>query len=163
MAEAAHLAVWSAPIRAEAEGTVREGRLGSDVRYDLTPLDMIFLRQGLKFVAELFFAAGAREIIPNVHGLPERLKHPEDARLLESGPENPAAYSFALTHLFGTARMSVRPQDGVVGMDFCVHGTENLYVVDSSVFPTNLGVNPQHAIMGIAMLAARRMMAKDGW
>jgi choline dehydrogenase-like flavoprotein len=50
-----------------------------------------------------------------------------------------------------------------VGTDFRIHGTGNLYVVDSSVFPTNLGVNPQHAIMGIAMLAARRMMAKDGW
>jgi len=162
MAEAAHLAVWSVPIRAEAEGIVREGRFGTAVRYDLTPRDMIFLRQGLKFVADLFFAAGAREIIPNVYGLPERLKHQEDGRLLESGPENPSAYSFALTHLFGTARMSVRPQDGVVGTDFCVHGTKNFYVVDSSVFPTNLGVNPQHAIMGIAMLAARQMMAKDG-
>ena len=62
-----------------------------------------------------------------------------------------------LTHLFGTARMSLRAGDGVVGPDFAVHGTRNLFVVDSSVFPTNLGVNPQLTIMGMAMLAANRI------
>jgi choline dehydrogenase-like flavoprotein len=60
-----------------------------------------------------------------------------------------------MTHLFGTARMSARSEDGVVGPDFAVHGTQGLYVVDSSAFPTNLGVNPQHTIMAVAMHAAR--------
>jgi len=41
-----------------------------------------------------------------------------------------------------------------------VHGTEGLYVVDSSVFPTNLGVNPQHTIMAMARLASQRLAAK---
>jgi choline dehydrogenase-like flavoprotein len=76
---------------------------------------------------------------------------------LETGPDDPACYLFALTHLFGTARMSVRPSEGVVGTDFCVHGTKGLYVIDSSIFPTNLGVNPQHTIMGIAMHAAKKI------
>ena len=49
--------------------------------------------------------------------------------------------------------MSVRPSEGVVGTDFGVHGTRGLYVIDSSIFPTNLGVNPQNPIMGIAMHA----------
>jgi choline dehydrogenase-like flavoprotein len=31
---------------------------------------------------------------------------------------------------------------------------KDLYVVDSSLFPTNMGVNPQHSIMAIARLAA---------
>jgi choline dehydrogenase-like flavoprotein len=57
--------------------------------------------------------------------------------------------------------MSVRPGDGVVGTDFAVHGAKNFYVIDSSVFPTNLGVNPQHAIMGIAMHAAKRIAATN--
>jgi choline dehydrogenase-like flavoprotein len=62
-----------------------------------------------------------------------------------------------MSHLFGTARMSVRPDDGVIGTDFKVHGSENLYVVDSSLFPTNLGVNPQLSIMALARIAAERM------
>ncbi|HEX9012466.1 MAG TPA: GMC family oxidoreductase [Anaerolineaceae bacterium] len=159
MAEASHLAVWAAPIRAEAQGTVRLGRSGAEVRYDLTPGDMDRMRQSLKFTAELFFAAGAREVIPNVYGLPQRLQPSDGSRLLGDGPLDPAAYGPILTHLFGTARMSVRPQDGVVGADFCVHGARNFYVVDSSIFPTNLGVNPQLAIMGIAMHAARQIAA----
>ncbi|MCA1554679.1 MAG: GMC family oxidoreductase [Chloroflexi bacterium] len=47
----------------------------------------------------------------------------------------------------------------MVGTDFRVHGTQNLYVVDSSLFPTNLGVNPQHPIMGVAMHAAQQIAA----
>jgi choline dehydrogenase-like flavoprotein len=31
--------------------------------------------------------------------------------------------------------------------------------VDSSIFPTNLGVNPQHSIMALARLAASRVAA----
>jgi choline dehydrogenase-like flavoprotein len=46
----------------------------------------------------------------------------------------------------------------VVGPDFAVFGARGLYVVDSSVFPTNLGVNPQEAIMGVAMLAGQRLL-----
>ena len=103
-------------------------------------------------------AAGAREVITGIYGLPRRLTNPGQARLLESGPDDPACYSFALTHLFGTARMSLRPSDGVVGPDFCVHGTKGFYVIDSSIFPTNLGVNPQHPIMGIAMHATQQIV-----
>ena len=38
---------------------------------------------------------------------------------------------------------------------------KSFYVLDSSIFPTNLGVNPQHAIMGIAMHAARQIAKRD--
>jgi choline dehydrogenase-like flavoprotein len=64
---------------------------------------------------------------------------------------------YIATHLFGAARMGPDPRTSVVGLDFCTHDLRNLFVVDSSIFPTNLGVNPQHAIMGIAMLAAQRI------
>ena len=162
MARSAHLAIWAVELRAYAQGSVREGLFGTDIRFDLTPRDMANLRKGLRFTAELLFAAGAREIITGIHGLPERLTNPDQARLLETGPDDPECYSFALTHLFGTARMSVRAADGVVGTDFSVHGTKGFYVIDSSIFPTNLGVNPQHAIMGIAMHAAKKIAGLDG-
>jgi choline dehydrogenase-like flavoprotein len=161
MALSAHMAIWAVQLRAYAQGSVHEGRFGTHIRFDLTPQDMINLRQGLRFTAEMLFAAGARQVLTGIHGLPESLTSPDQARLLETGPDNPACYSFVLTHLFGTARMSVRPGDGVVGTDFAVHGAKNFYVIDSSVFPTNLGVNPQHAIMGIAMHAAKRIAATN--
>ncbi len=40
-----------------------------------------------------------------------------------------------------------------------VYGYDGLYVVDASVLPTTLGVNPQHTIMGVAKYFADRMLA----
>lgn len=157
MAQSANMALWAVVLRAHAQGSIHSRPWGTDIRFDLTSQDMINLRKGLRFTAELLFAAGAREVIPGIHGMPKRLTNPDQARLLETHPADPACYSFALTHLFGTARMSVRPSDGVVGTDFAVHGTKCFYVIDSSIFPTNLGVNPQHTIMGIAMHAAKKI------
>ena len=156
MALARQTAIFAVQTRAWAEGTVREGPFGADIRYDLGRRDMMQIRRGLRFAAELLFAAGAREVWPGIHGLPETLK-PGEARLLEAGPDDPRAYSWILSHLFGTARMAARPSAGVVGHDFAVHGVSNLMVADSSVFPTNLGVNPQHAIMAVARLCAERL------
>ena len=50
--------------------------------------------------------------------------------------------------------MGIDPRSSVVGPDFECHEAAGLYVVDSSVFPTNLGVNPQHSIMAMSRLAA---------
>jgi cholesterol oxidase len=47
--------------------------------------------------------------------------------------------------------------DGVVGWDGAVHGFQRLWVVDASVIPGNLGINPQHTIMALSMLLAQRL------
>jgi len=41
--------------------------------------------------------------------------------------------------------------------DLRVHGMENVHVVDGSVFPTSLGVNPQLSIYGLAHLVSGRL------
>jgi choline dehydrogenase-like flavoprotein len=45
----------------------------------------------------------------------------------------------------------------VRSQDLRHHALTNLYVVDGSVFPTSLGVNPQQSIYGLARLAATRL------
>lgn len=154
IAEAGHLAVWAVQLWATAQGSVSKGLFGTDIRYELNPVDVHNLRRGIATAAELLFAAGAQAVLPGIHGLPDRLTSPDQLAQIESAPTDPAGYSLALTHLFGTARMSVRPSEGVVGPDFGVHGTQDCYVIDSSIFPTNLGTNPQQTIMAIAMHAA---------
>ncbi len=156
MALSRQTAIFAVQTRAWAEGTVREGAFGADIRYDLTRRDMMQIRRGLRFAAELLFAAGAREVWPGIFGLPEKLL-PGQEHLLDSGPDDPRCYSWILSHLFGTARMAARSSAGVVGHNFAVHGVPNLVVADSSVFPTNLGVNPQHSIMAVARLCAERL------
>ncbi|MBK7859020.1 MAG: hypothetical protein IPJ65_10450 [Archangiaceae bacterium] len=42
-----------------------------------------------------------------------------------------------------------------------MHGVEGLVVADASVIPTNLGVNPQHTIMGLAQVFAEELLARN--
>ena len=69
-------------------------------------------------------------------------------------PENPAVYletAVGGAHHLGTTRMSARPQDGVVDQDCRVHGTNNLYVASSSVFPTGGYANPTLTIVALSL------------
>lgn len=154
-----HITTWGIQLRAWTEGRVRPmplGLQGTDVTFDPLDRDMKNLHRALRFTAEMFFAAGARQVLLPIHGMPERIG-PDQLHLLDDAPMDPGAYSWILSHMFGTARMGLTAREGVVGPDFAVHGTENLYVIDSSVFPSNLGVNPQEPIMGLAMYAAERI------
>ncbi len=158
LARLGHVAVWAAQIRAEAQGTVGTGLLGGDVvRYTMTENDMRATRKAVAVIARLMFDGGAREVWPGIHGVPPVLTSPDQVALLEDGPLEPRSYSYIATHLFGAARMGPDPGTSVCAPDFSVHGTRGLYVVDSSVFPTNLGVNPQHSIMAMSRLACTRL------
>ncbi len=160
LADLGRVAVWGIQVRARAQGTVRPGWGGMpSIRYDLTREDLQTFGEAMKVVAEMFFAAGAREVWPGVHGLPERLTSPDELHLLTDGELDPRKVHFIATHLFGSCRMGADPAASVVGPDFAVHGAERCWVVDSSVFPTNLGVNPQHTILAVARLAGQRIAA----
>jgi choline dehydrogenase-like flavoprotein len=117
------------------------------------------MRHGLKVMSEMMFAAGAKEVWPNVQGMPT-LKSADDLRLWDDAPLDPCAYGMMMSHLFGSARMGTDPKSSVVGLDFQVHGVRGLYVLDSSIFPTNIGVNPQHTIMAVSRLGASRIVER---
>jgi choline dehydrogenase-like flavoprotein len=153
-----HLAMWAVVVRAEAQGTVSAGWGGRDkVKLSLTRADVERARKGLALLSRMMFEAGAREVWPGLFGVPSVLKSIDDVRLIEDSAPDSRAYGFITTHLFGAARMGLDPRSSVVGPDFQAHQVAGLYVVDSSVFPTNLGVNPQHSIMAMSRLAATQM------
>lgn len=67
-------------------------------------------------------------------------------------PTGGARKAFSPHHPMGTTRMHDDPQHGVVDPDCRVHGTENLYVAGSSVFPTAAGsANPTLLIVALAV------------
>jgi choline dehydrogenase-like flavoprotein len=49
------------------------------------------------------------------------------------------------------------PTRGVVDAGLKVHGTDNLWVFDSSVFPSAITLNIQYTTMAMARYAALRM------
>ncbi len=153
-----HFAQWAMVLRAEAEGTIRQSWGGRDkVRWTPLRVDMERAVKGAALLSRMMFEAGAREVWPGLHGVPSALRSIDEVRAIDELPPDPRRFSFITTHLFGAARMGADPRASVVGPDFQVHEAAGLYVVDSSVFPTNLGVNPQHSIMAMSRLAATRI------
>jgi choline dehydrogenase-like flavoprotein len=49
----------------------------------------------------------------------------------------------------------------VVNPSLEAHALRGLFVMDGSVFPTNLGVNPQHSIMGVVHRAADKLANQE--
>jgi choline dehydrogenase-like flavoprotein len=64
------------------------------------------------------------------------------------------------SHQMGTTRMSASPRDGVVDPDGLVHGTANLYVAGSSVFPTGGSANPTLTIVALALRLGAHLGAR---
>ncbi len=157
MADYPHMAVWGVQIRAEAEGSVTPARGRADLAYTPTCADMERFRAGARRLAEMHFAAGAVRVYPGVHEAPEVLTSPDELGKLDTLSLDPRDWSIISSHLFSTCRMAADARSGVVGFDGAVHGAAGLWVLDASALPTNLGVNPQHTIMAMAMLLAERL------
>jgi choline dehydrogenase-like flavoprotein len=65
-------------------------------------------------------------------------------------------------HEMGTTRMGNDPATSVLNQWGQAHDVDNLYVMDGSVFPTSLGVNPTLTIMAIAWRCAERLASQRG-
>jgi len=53
-------------------------------------------------------------------------------------------------HILGGCAMGTTEQTGVCDFEAKVHGYENMYVIDGSIIPANLGVNPSLTITALA-------------
>ena len=56
--------------------------------------------------------------------------------------------------------MGTSPTNSLVGPDHHVWGTESLYVMDSSIFPSSIGANPMQSIYTFAKLLADKWIAE---
>jgi choline dehydrogenase-like flavoprotein len=148
-------AQWCAINRMAALGQVRGTPLGGlRVRYEPLPEDMERVKRSVALLCEMMFAAGAEEVYPGVGHVPEVLTAPEQAKAILSPALERRDFHLMASHHFGTACANRDATRGVVGPDLQCHDLPRLYVMDASVFPTNLGVNPQHSIMAVVYRAA---------
>lgn len=143
------------------------------IDYTLSEADKMRFSEGISEAIRVMFKAGAKEVyLPTTEDIlgsgmgepkpgaetgvqPQVLTSPDQAALVEKNLHFIANESIVTSaHMQATDKMGASPQDSVVGQDFHVWGTESLYVVDGSVFPTSVGANPMQSIYTIAKIFA---------
>ena len=118
------------------------------VTYKLLREDAEKLAFGIARAAELFYAAGAAEVYPQISGLPTIARR--DIQRLEASPPPAAALRLEAFHPMGTARIDADPRRGAVAPDGSLHGAEGVWVADGSLLPSSIGVNPMMTIIAMA-------------
>jgi cholesterol oxidase len=64
-------------------------------------------------------------------------------------------------HILGGCIMADSPENGVVDFNGKIHGYDDLYVIDGSIVPANLGVNPSLTITALAEFVMDRFPSKN--
>jgi choline dehydrogenase-like flavoprotein len=123
------------------------------VNYPLTALHQEAFQFSHERMAEVHFAAGAIEVM-SLHGEPLRMTDPSQVPQLGTKSYGAHEHPIFTAHQMGGCAMGPDPATSVVDTRLKHHHIDNLYVVDGSVFPTALGVNPSQTIYGIASWAA---------
>lgn len=153
---ASKLAACGSMIRDSSSGRVEIGdRWRASIDYHVDPEDEAKIQRGLRFLAEMFFEAGAERVQPLVAGA-DFWEDPAEVERAIDEMDPASDTTLYASHPMGTCRMSPDPERGVVRpSDGRLHDVEGLHVTDASVLPTALGVNPQLTIMGTALALAR--------
>lgn len=158
---AERVASFGMMISDTSRGRVRVVRGRTVVTYHLEDPDVARVVRGVVELSRIFFAAGARSVLAPVHGF-EELRSLTDLVRLRTAKVRAADLSLSAHHPLGTARMGKSAAGSVVDADHQVHDVPGLYLIDGSVVPTALGVNPQVTIMALATRAAARLAARLG-
>ncbi len=123
-------------IRDEPEGGEmsldRKGNL--QVQKTLTDQDNRRREDGLDTVRKILHAQGAKEVI-----------------------ESP--FYFGL-HLMGGCSIGTDARGSVVDPEFRVHGHPNLYIVDTSIYPSAPGINPSLTAMTLSLKLSEQLLSK---
>jgi choline dehydrogenase-like flavoprotein len=157
MLDARRLAQFGVMVCDTARGRVRRLLGRPLIRYDLHPADARRFARGLELLARIWFAAGAREVVVPVTGVPAL--RDGDTTPLRAARVRPRDLTLMAFHPLGTARAGADPAGSVLDENLEVRGTPGLFVCDGSAVPTALGVNPQITIMALATRLARRMVS----
>ncbi|MEK7487303.1 MAG: GMC family oxidoreductase [Planctomycetota bacterium] len=143
MQQLPHIAVVSAMIHDETSGIVKpKGEVDADFSYWPDPSEHSQYWLGLKSAAKILFAAGASEVlVPYTPML--RLTSPKNIDQIDSLAIVPHRLPITAVHPMGTLWMGKDPKTSVTNDTGRYHALENLYIADTSLFPTSIGVPPQ--------------------
>lgn len=146
----------------EEEGATVRLRDGAyerfSLKYAFSEKNWEAFREASKEMARIQFAAGARRVF-SAHNPAVALESPAEVHKLDAAPWRPGQVRIGSAHQMGGCQMGKDPEKSVVDPTLRFHGLDNLFVVDGSVLPTSLGVNPQETIFGLGRWAAAGVAA----
>ncbi len=127
------------------------------VTYEYGPNTQKILRDLIKKQILVHQAAGAKRILVGDYA-GTKINKPSDMARIDTLPISAGGLIMGSPHPAGGCRMGEDPKSSVVGPDHKVHGFENLFVSDSSVFPTGVSMDPSLTIMGFSYVAADHIL-----
>ncbi|KAI3468504.1 hypothetical protein Pfo_025167 [Paulownia fortunei] len=141
----------------------------TDISYKLDYSDQENISKGIEKVLRILAAAGAEEIgTHHRNGRVLKVKQAgeeEFERFVTEESLRPLkelSTPICSAHQMGSCRMGVDPKGSAVSPKGETWEVEGLYVADSSVFPTALGVNPMVTIQAIAYCTAQSVLEALG-
>lgn len=144
--------VYYSMIKPTAVGNLKN-RLGQAwIKYKLNAKDLKALSEGMKYLSQILFEAGAIRlhlqsnspfelITPTLDYLP----HPEKMQLMS-------------IHLFGGCAIGENRKNCVANSWGEVFEAPHLYIADASILPSAIGVNPQGTIIAFAKRIAQGIL-----
>jgi len=90
-----------------------------------------------------------------IHGMGNARKLMKEAGAVKSYAHGPVKNTG--WHIMGTCKMGYDPQESVVDVNGQAHDVKNLFIVDSSVFPTSSCVNPANTIQAVSLYLADKI------
>ncbi|PIA26754.1 hypothetical protein AQUCO_08900009v1 [Aquilegia coerulea] len=146
--------------RDKGSGSVHQ--FPNSLEYHLDATDEKNLMRGMEKLLRILAAAGAEEIGTN-HVTGERLnvKHASSkefenfvSKASSRGLED-LSTPITSAHQMGSCRMGIDPKQSVVNQRGETWEVEGLFLADTSVFPTALGVNPMVTVQAISYCTAQ--------
>ncbi len=136
------------------------------IHYTVAEVDKPMLKKGLETQVRLMIAAGAAVIFP-IHENFEWLTRPRDEVAVKSFIDRllsdcltPSRHMLFSAHQMSTCRMASTAAEGVVRETGETWECRDLFVVDASVFPTSLGINPMLTIAAFAHLSSTHIVER---
>ena len=125
------------------------------VDYPMTDTLRDGLRRGFLAMAELQFAAGAKEVRPHQLGQPWFTRWDAYKQAIQAMPIEKFQTRLGSAHVMGGCAMGSDPANAVADNNGRYMNLDRLSIMDGSLFPTSIGANPQLSIYGmVARLAA---------
>ena len=135
----------------------RDGRL--TIHYEQRDDHRARLRQAVEMAAKAYLEAGAREVLVPTRP-PLIIRSARDAKKSQELTFAPATAPMLSAHQQGTVRFAASEHDGGADLNGQVYGTRDVYVFDSSGYPTSAASHTMTPIIASSRMLTTKLLAR---